>query len=309
MSLVGAGTRVLHMLLDFKSNLTHPIPIRRLFIFFALILLAACTPNNATPTSDIPRLLSEETLPPPTITPLQLLTATPTEIAVGARTPSLTPIRVSPTTSLLVTVTPPDTLTPTITATPTATLTLTRTRTATPSLTPTASITPTPSITLTPSRTPAITLTPEGTCPYTWFFTPAPTTCPLTNTVTTAAAYQPMQNGLMIWTQSGLSIFVLFTDTLSPAWIVAPDMFREGEPEVDFNLQIPTGLLQPRRGFGKLWRGDSALQERLGWGTSAELGYTASIQSDAVTGIRYISAPNGEIYALAPDQLRWWRER
>lgn len=275
-------------------------------ILFFVILLSACTTNEtAAPTSDSPQLVSEETLPPPTITPLQLVFSTPTEIAPGA--PSFTPLQTTRTPSFFETATPPNTLTPTITDTATLTRTPTRTRTPTPSLTPTASITPTPTITFTPSRTFTVTPTIEGqvACPFAWFFTPAPLTCPLTSPLSTSAAYQAMERGFMVWLQSGLTIFVLFTDTSIPAWIVAPDTYTETEPEVDFNLQIPAGLLQPRRGFGKLWRNDRALQLRLGWATSAEIGYTAFLQTDSITGIQYLTGPNGEIYALTPDQTQW----
>lgn len=279
-------------------------------ILLVVFLLAACvSEESAAPTSDAPRLINEETLPPPTITPLRLLTRTPTIAGIGTPTQPLIQQTVSA--SLLVTVTPPDSPTPTITDTATLTRTPTRTRTPTPSLTPTATMTFTPSITFTPSRTFTPSPTAEGVlpCSYTWFFSPAPPNCPQTNAVVTPAAFQAMQNGAMVWTQSGLTIYVMFNDTSSPGWVVAPDTFVEGEPEVDFNLQVPPGLLQPRRGFGKLWRSDRPLQQRLGWASTAELGYTASVQSDSVTGIRYISGPHGEIFALLPDQSRWYREK
>lgn len=277
-------------------------------VFLLVMILAACISEEAAaPTSDAPRLIDEETLPPPTITPLRLLTHTP--MTITGITPTATSTSATASVSLLVTLTPPDSPTPTVTDTATTTRIPTRTRTPMPSLTPTPTITLTPTITFTPSKTPTPSATLAGGCPYVWFFSPAPPNCPFTEAVMTQAAFQAMQNGFMIWTQSGLTIYVMLNDSRLPAWVVAPDTFAEGEPEVDFNLQIPQGLLQPRRGFGKLWRGDKALQERLGWATTAELGYTASVQTDSVTGIRYLSGPNGEIFVLLPDQSRWYRAK
>ncbi|MBZ0306009.1 MAG: hypothetical protein K8I82_08080 [Anaerolineae bacterium] len=279
------------------------------FFLLVVILAAACISDEAAaPTSDAPRLINEETLPPPTITPLRLLTHTPTDIAETTPTMTSTPETTSEL-GLLVTLTPPDSPTPTTTDTATTTRIPTRTRTPMPSLTSTPTITLTPTITFTPSITSPPSAIPEGSCPYAWFFSPAPPNCPFTEVVMTQAAFQAMQNGFMIWTQSGLTIYVAFNDSRFPAWIVAPDTFVESEPEVDFNLQIPQGLLQPRRGFGKLWRGDKPLQERLGWATTAELGYTASVQTDSVTGTRYLSGPQGEIFVLLPDQSRWYRAK
>jgi hypothetical protein len=269
------------------------------WVLLLLGLLAACTEAPAEVTS-APRLIGEETLPPPTVTPLQLQQSlTPTEIAVGVTptfdlTPGTVPAR-------LITATPPNSPTPTITDTPTITPRPSSTRTPTPSLTPTASDTPIPTITLTPSIT--FTPSPTSECGAEWFFEPAPATCPLTMNVLTEAAYQPMQDGFMIWTQSGLNIFIFF---YNGGWVVTPDTYREGEPEVDFNMTIPPGLLQPRRGFGKVWRNDLTLRNQLGWATSAEVGYLARIQSDAVTGIRYVSGPNEQVYALSPDGTQWW---
>jgi hypothetical protein len=116
-----------------------------------------------------------------------------------------------------------------------------------------------------------------------------------------------MQNGLLIWVQNGAVIFALFNDGNWPAWTVTADRYQEGE--VLPMLSAPPGLIQPQRGFGKFWLEDSSAQGRLGWATASENPYSAFIQSDASTGIRYLSGPTGELFALYQDQTRWERLR
>lgn len=89
------------------------------------------------------------------------------------------------------------------------------------------------------------------------------------------AARQEFQRGDMIWRGDSATIYVLGRDA---AWQVFPDTYADGEPESDPSLIPPSGLLQPIRGFGKLWRGDATLQERLGWAKAKEQGYGGYVQ-------------------------------
>ena len=41
----------------------------------------------------------------------------------------------------------------------------------------------------------------------------------------------------------------------------------------------PCGLYQPKRGFGKVWRGSLDVRNGLGWGTTEERGFYASVQA------------------------------
>ena len=107
--------------------------------------------------------------------------------------------------------------------------------------------------------------------------------------------------------QSGATIFVIFESAGYPAWLFAPDTYVEGEFITGDGLNPPEGqgLLLPRRGFGKLWANSPNIRQRLGWATAPETGYVASVQADSITGIRYLSGPNGEIFALSDDQTGW----
>lgn len=292
-------------------------------LLLGMLLLGACTTaQEATPAA--PRLLSEETLPPPTTTPLQL-------VGVASRTPTLeagatlqgTPLPTAQTNGISIqTPTPPHTATPTRTDTPTRTpsITITRTpvptRTNTPTQTPTATASYTQPPTFAPSATfpsgqtaPLVTANPVQACAYSWFFTPAPTNCPLTAPVETVAAFQAMERGFMIWTASGDTLYILYTDGQNPRWEVLLDTYAEGEVLDTGGLVAPPGYHMPQRGFGKLWLGDITRRQRLGWGIVPEVGYTALIQADAINGTRYITEPNGGIFALWEGQAFWERVR
>lgn len=121
---------------------------------------------------------------------------------------------------------------------------------------PSPELSPTPSMTATPDAFP----TPEV-----GIFT---------------VAQQVFEHGYMFWLEPIDQLWVLHTDeTGKQIWSIYEDSFVEGMPEVDASLLPPiSGLYQPVRGFGTLWRENEAVQEQLGWGLSQEVGYTANYQ-------------------------------
>ncbi|MBE9507754.1 MAG: hypothetical protein IMY86_06855, partial [Chloroflexi bacterium] len=56
------------------------------------------------------------------------------------------------------------------------------------------------------------------------------------------------------------------------------DTWTEGMPESDPAFVPPAGLLQPIRGFGKLWRENTNVRDGLGWATAPEQGFTTTWQ-------------------------------
>jgi hypothetical protein len=99
----------------------------------------------------------------------------------------------------------------------------------------------------------------------------------------TQAAVQHFEHGLMFWLQARAEIWVLVASPLNNQfyWRVLPDLWVEGQPEVDPNLQPPAGRFQPKRGFGYAWRigGGSvgAQQADLGWAIDEERGFDATL--------------------------------
>ncbi|PJF41056.1 MAG: hypothetical protein CUN54_02835 [Phototrophicales bacterium] len=94
-------------------------------------------------------------------------------------------------------------------------------------------------------------------------------------------AEQVFEGGRMIWIEPTGQIWVMLVDEEGGGrWLVFEDTFVEGEPEIDPSIQPPEGLLQPMRGFGKLWRENPELREALGWAVTPEFGFVSDYRYD-----------------------------
>ena len=89
-------------------------------------------------------------------------------------------------------------------------------------------------------------------------------------------AFQPFQHGTMVWRSDTREIYVLHGDG---AWAAHDDAWTSDEPEWDSSISAPEGLIQPKRGFGKVWREHPELRDGLGWGLTEEEGGTAIIHA------------------------------
>jgi hypothetical protein len=92
-----------------------------------------------------------------------------------------------------------------------------------------------------------------------------------------------------------------------PRWQVFMDFFEEGMLEEDpaYTSSPAPNLWQPRRGFGLLWRNNTAVRERIGWATQQwELPYTVLVQT-AVDGTIFVSDPIGGLFGLVPGATNW----
>jgi len=201
--------------------------------------------------------------------------------------------------------------TPTLTLTSTETLTPTVTPTETPTVTPSITITDTPSPTLTntPTETPqpqalnslallaaqatilpptyyptvpvsgsVPTLPVVTSCPvpppggFNAIFISDPTLmsqlgCPQGSATTVNSASQQFERGMMIWISG--PIYALYSDGRFQRY---DDTFVAGvDPESSF-LSPPPGLLEPVRGFGKIWRNYPDVRTIIGWASAPEVG-------------------------------------
>jgi hypothetical protein len=119
--------------------------------------------------------------------------------------------------------------------------------------------------------------------------------CPVAAVVTGGSAYQPFQNGVMLWLEPTGRIYALantgeyidFVDT----WNAAVDPERGGETP-------PAGLLEPIRGFGKVWRDNPAVRNRLGWATADESGATVALLAYE-RGAMVSLAGTGQVWVLS----------
>ena len=99
--------------------------------------------------------------------------------------------------------------------------------------------------------------------------------CPQGQTISTTAAVQSFEHGTMIYVQgSPGSIYVLTADgrfrRFDDTWVSGVDPETGGETP-------PLGLIEPKRGFGKVWRNNLDVRGSLGWGVTEEAGAQSSL--------------------------------
>ena len=290
---------------------------RNAWIWFSLIILlvAACT-TPSSEDSDKPRLINQVTIDTsatgfataqetfiPTVEEPQTISET--------RIPTKTqPVKTTPP---FFTNTPPATRTPTLTRTPTITITPTASNTTTPSFTPSITNTFIPTLFSTPiippTTFPIVTIgTSTISCPFTWFFAPAPTGCPTANPVMGSLVFQQFERGFMFWLGNERNILILHDTGSSVGWGIYPDNFVDGTPIDDPSFVPPNGMLQPIRGFGLLWRSEVTIREQLGWAVALERGYSGYSQVESLSESRYVQGPDGIIYVMSGIQGTWWRQ-
>lgn len=98
--------------------------------------------------------------------------------------------------------------------------------------------------------------------------------CPQGLFFNTTTAVQTYEHGTMIYVQ-GIGIYVLTTDgrfrRFDDTWVAGVDPETGGETP-------PLGLIEPKRGFGKVWRNNPDVRSALGWAVTDEQGATSDMQ-------------------------------
>jgi len=155
--------------------------------------------------------------------------------------------------------------------------------TACSSATPT--VTPTP-IVITAVATPTAAAQPPINP------TPSPPSYPAPTQINIAAVYEPFERGFMIYLSDRKQIWVFIRPTLANTttnlpvnfgqWLAYADTFKDGEPETDPTFAAPTRLLQPKRGFGKVWRENVPVRVGIGWALDWEVPYNASLTTYSI---------------------------
>jgi len=139
------------------------------------------------------------------------------------------------------------------------------------------------------------------TCAVPWFFAPPPQICAEGPPTPLNMVEQRFERGRMLWQGESRTIYVLF-DTGD--WLSFPDTYTDDQPANDPNLAPPSGLIQPSRGFGLVWRRESGLQERLGWAIEGENGFETIFQTGLGGNGVYVRAREGGILALETGAWR-----
>ncbi len=117
--------------------------------------------------------------------------------------------------------------------------------------------------------------------------------CPTNNGASPPMVTQPFERGSMFWRGDTKQIYALAAN--GQFWQV-PDSWNEGMPADDPAFAAPSGVLQPVRGFGLVWRSNGALRDALGWATLPEAQYSGMWQ-DFERGSMFLG-DSGRIYAL-----------
>ena len=129
--------------------------------------------------------------------------------------------------------------------------------------------------------------------------------CPTGEVQQFNAASQAFEHGFMFWFEAGRNIYVLSSSAIlsgqqTDTWWRLQDTFSEEEPALDESITPPDGLLQPQRGFGKVWRNNGFVREAVGWAVAQEVGYRSTwVQFEA--GWMMTSANPSQVFVMIPS--------
>lgn len=286
--------------------------LQRLFLFFSVfsltLLVGACDvlSDDSVPTA----IFVTATRPPQFV----VITNSPEVVASAVINATSLATEVPPETSLEIQQTLENT-------TPTATPSPTQIITNTPSFTPTPTDTPpTPGAVLGPVGGFAVIVDGNVTCPtqpdggFAAILSNNPDLqaqmgCPLGEggAVSVNNAFQRFQSGAMLWVSSlgaagGSTIYAVLDNgtyqRFNDTWVSDID-------PVSVGATPPDGLVEPIRGFGKVWRESPDISEGLGWATDGEQGGNGFVQTFERGEMIYVPQ-NGQIYLFIAGQPGVW---
>ena len=140
--------------------------------------------------------------------------------------------------------------------------------------------------------------------------------CPVGEQIGVPGEEVYFQNGHMLWRPDAGLIYVLFDIERPGGWGAFVDTFQPTDLESDPTIVVPTSAAagqvysQPTGRFGKLWRENPWLREKLGWALKE------SAKRDAPSTIRFKGAAqdfehgtllwNGKVcFVLRTDDMSW----
>jgi hypothetical protein len=143
-------------------------------------------------------------------------------------------------------------------------------------------------------------------CAYDYFFEIQSDVCPSGGATNTSAAEQLFQDGRMIWLEQAQTggaaiqsqILVFYADGKYEQY---EDTWTDAEPESDPAIVPPAGLHQPVRGFGKIWRENPGVRDRLGWATAPEQGFDTQWQQqirESIPSVAFVRTLDGQVIQI-----------
>ncbi len=149
-----------------------------------------------------------------------------------------------------------------------------------------------------------------------WFFADPPLRCPAQEALTSFAAAQHFEWGMMVWVQETDEFYVFYDEPDEQGFqVVHRTVGLQLKPGASEDNRLgeapPPGLYEPVSGFGLVWRGEvewpyeGDVRERLGWATAPEFGYDTAYQCATPSYPRlwncFLLGPDGEVILLRPD--------
>jgi hypothetical protein len=107
--------------------------------------------------------------------------------------------------------------------------------------------------------------------------------------------FQPFETGSMFYLKSSRVIYVLSKTGVQLS--AYPDTWNEGDPNGDLTPGPRANTYAPKRGFGKVWRDNTVVQQALGYATADEQPYTGKVQFFD-RGLLIDDPANGLVWAL-----------
>jgi hypothetical protein len=207
--------------------------------------------------------------------------------------------------------------TPTMTYTPSPlpppTNTPQPTATNTPQPIPIPTDTPIPSTDIQPTIGQNCNLQPGGTFASVWQEYHSVLGCPINNQITIPLiAEEAFQGGHLLWRSDTDDVYVIYDRQKTNAvelwegrWTTDPtwDWAAVGEPDPDgIGLSPPPGLVEPKRGFGWLWRTFLGRENgQLGWALDKEYGFENTGQVQNFENGVMVKGASSKKYALFND--------
>jgi DNA-binding beta-propeller fold protein YncE/photosystem II stability/assembly factor-like uncharacterized protein len=126
-----------------------------------------------------------------------------------------------------------------------------------------------------------------------------PLGCPQQAAEPLMLAEQQFEQGVMIWDSDTRRIYVIERDG---RWQAFHDTWTSEQPEIDPGLVPPAGLVQPKRGFGQVWREQlGGPQAGIGWGITEERAADGWRQRFENGQVFWLDPPGGMAYLLYDD--------
>ncbi|MEL6269636.1 MAG: hypothetical protein AAFR22_07480, partial [Chloroflexota bacterium] len=115
-------------------------------------------------------------------------------------------------------------------------------------------------------------------------------------------AYQPFENGHMIWDHTTGSVWILTNTGQATHY---PESTYRNLPDDPVTEQPPAGRVSPVSGFGRVWGNFDTVRTQLGWATGTERNIVFNLRDTAPTAGRFsqqrAQLPEGQQIVIRSD--------